>query len=87
MSGEQDDLKVDPVNMIQALGVLADVVAVYVSNVQTPAIADQKKASQLSVTLFLHSLLMRSQHKEEMANLLDIISAELREAAKGEQPA
>jgi hypothetical protein len=80
------NLHFEPVNMGQALNVLADVVAAYVSSVHTGAIEDKKKATQLNVTIFLHSLLMRSKHKEEMASLLDIISTELREAAKTEPP-
>src|SRR4051794_3085395 len=86
MSDEPGDLKFEPVNAGQALGVLADVVAAYVSSVDSPAIADKKKLAQLNVTIFLHSLLLRAKHKEEMASLLDIISAELREAAKAEPP-
>lgn len=78
------NLKFEPVNMGQALGVLADVVANYVCTVHTPAIDDPKKAAQLNLTMFLHSLLMRSTHKTEMAALLDIISAALREAEAAE---
>src|SRR4051812_437782 len=62
MINEQDDVKFAPVNMGQALAVLADIVAAYVSTMQTPGIEDQKKASQLSVAIFLHSLLIRAQH-------------------------
>lgn len=84
MKNEQGDLTFDPVNMGQALGVLADVVANYVSTVRSPAIEDPKAAAQLNLTMFLHSLLMRSKHKAEMAALLDIISTGLREAAAEE---
>ncbi len=82
-----ENLHFEPVNMGQALGVLADVVASYVSTVHTPAIEDKKKATQLYITIFLHSLLMRSKHKAEMANLLDLISTELRAAAEAEADA
>ncbi|MCK1693683.1 hypothetical protein [Bradyrhizobium sp. 144] len=86
MTTEQGDLTFDPVNMGQALNVLADVVASYVTTSVPAGLADKdaKAASQLAVTIFLHSLLMRSKHKMEMAGLLDIISAELRDAAAAE---
>jgi hypothetical protein len=86
MSDEQGDITFSPVNMGQALNVLADVVAGYIS-VSTPAKLNdhnKKTAQQVAVTIFLHSLLMRSKHKTEMAGLLDIISAELRDAAAAE---
>jgi hypothetical protein len=82
----EGDLNFAPVNMGQALGVLADIVGLYVSNTHAPLIEDKKKATQLNVTIFLHHLLMRAKYKVEMANLLDLISAELREAAKSEPP-
>jgi hypothetical protein len=85
MSDEKSgDLAFAPVNMGQALNVLADIVATYVSATISPAIEDKKAATQLNVMLFLHSLLMRSKHKQEMAKLLDLIGAELRDAAKAE---
>lgn len=80
----EGDLQFEPVNMGQALGVLADLVAIYVGNVHSPAIEDKKAATQLNVAIFLHHLLMRSKHKKEMAALLDILSAELRAAAETE---
>jgi hypothetical protein len=43
-ASDDGDLKFEPVNMGQALGVLADIVATYVSTVKTPAIEDQKKS-------------------------------------------
>ncbi len=87
MSIETGNLHFEQPNMGQALGVLADVVASYVSTVQSPAIEDKKKATQLNLTIFLHSLLMRAKHKAEMANLLDILSTELRAAAEAETDA
>lgn len=80
------DLKFAPINLGQALNVLADVVAAYIGSQDGPAGLEPKKASQIAATIFLHSLLMRAKHKEEMANILDLISAELREAAKAEPP-
>jgi hypothetical protein len=81
---QTSDLTFAPVNMGQALGVLADIVATYVSTAGSGVLDDQKKQTQLSLTIFLHSLLMRAKHKTELADLLDIISAELREQAKRE---
>lgn len=81
----EGDLNFEPVNMGQALGVLADVVGSYLSQTHTAVLADdRKKSAQLNLTIFLHDLLMRSKYKDETAALLDIISAELREAAKEE---
>jgi len=79
---EQGDLTFDPVNMGQALNVLAGVVAAYIGSQESPTGLEPKQASQIAVTIFLHSLLMRAKHKEEMANILDLIAAELREVAK-----
>ncbi len=84
--GENGDLTFEPVNMGQALNVAADIVAAYIGCQEPLAGLEPKKASQIAVTVFLHSLLMRAKHKEEMANILDLISAELREAAKAEPP-
>lgn len=85
MSEADGDIKFDPINMGQALGVLADVVGSYVSAVHTAALADdRKKSAQLNLTLFLHSLCMRSKYKADTAAILDIISAELRERAEEE---
>lgn len=81
---ESGDLNFEPVNMGQALNVLADLVAVYVNMHHSPVIEDKKKATQLNLTIFLHSLLMRAKQKDEMAALLDIISAELRATASEE---
>lgn len=83
MSEADGDIRFDPVNMGQALGVLADVVGNYISTAHTAVFADdRKKSAQLNLTMFLHSLCMRSKHKAETADILDIISAELRLQAK-----
>lgn len=87
MTDQGGNIHFEPVNAGQALGVLADIVATYVGATISPAIEDKKVASQLNVTIFLHSLLMRSRHKAEMANLLDIISAELRAAGEADADA
>ncbi len=79
------DIKFDPINMGQALGVLADVVASYVTSMKAPPGSSEeteRKLSQVAVAIFLHNLLMRSLHKEEMAGILDAIAFELRDAAK-----
>jgi hypothetical protein len=78
------DLNFEPVNIGQALGVLADVVATYVCSARNSAIEDATTAAQLNITIFLHSLLMRSKDKAKMADLLEIVAAELRETAKSE---
>lgn len=83
---DSGDLEFEPVNMGQALGVLANVVGVFVSNTGSPAIEDPTKRAQLSLTLFLHQLLMASKDKAKMADILDLLSIELREAAKAEPP-
>lgn len=83
---EQGDLTFDPINMGQALNVIADVVAAYIGSQVPIEGLEPKKASQIAVTIFLHSLLMRAKYKEEMANILDLIATELREAAKSEPP-
>jgi len=85
MSETDGDIKFDPVNMGQALGVLADVVSSYVSATHTAALADdRKKSAQVNLALFLHSLCMRSKYKAETADILDIISAQLRMQANEE---
>lgn len=82
---DQGNIEFPPVNMGQALGVLADVVGSYVSAAHTAALADDsKKSAQLNLTIFLHSLLMRSKYPAEMAGLLDIISVELRAKASAQ---
>lgn len=83
---DEGDLNFEPVNLGQSLGVLADVVGVYISNSGSEAIQDKTKLAQLSLTIFLHNLLMASKHKAKMADILDLLSIELREAAKAEAP-
>lgn len=83
---EPGDLEFEPVNMGQALGVLANIVGVFVSNTGSPSIEDPTTRAQLSLTLFLHQLLMASKDKAKMADILDLISIELREAAKAAPP-
>jgi hypothetical protein len=79
---EAQDHNIPSVRMDQSLSVLADVVASYVGQIKglTDEV-DLKKLHQLAISVFLHQLLMKSQHKEEMAKILDIIALSLREAA------
>jgi hypothetical protein len=89
--GKQEDLEFDPVNFGQALSVIADSVSCYVTSFvnSKPDLDDEdkKKMSQGAIAIFLNDLLMRAKHKEEMANILDIISAELRSATEEERNA
>jgi len=79
VSETEGDLNFEPANMGQALAVLADVVGCYISAAKTAALGDDpKKSAQLNLTLFLHQLCMRSKYKAETADILDMISAELR---------
>jgi hypothetical protein len=81
-ANEAGDLEFGPVNLGQALGVLANVVGVFVSNTGSPAIEDPTARAQASLTVFLYQLLMASKDKAKMASLLDVVSAQLREVAQ-----
>jgi len=88
MSDDQD-FNIPSSTLGQSLVVLADVVASYIGATRSASgETDLKKLHQMSVAIFLHSLLMRSQHKQEMAGILDAIAVELREKepkAEGER--
>ncbi|EJN11803.1 hypothetical protein PMI42_04817 [Bradyrhizobium sp. YR681] len=85
MSEADGDIKFEPANMGQALGVLVDVVGCYISAAHTAAFADdRKKSAQVNLTLFLHGLCMRSKYKAETADILDMVSAELRRSTQEE---
>lgn len=81
-ANDPGDLEFEPVNLGQALGVLANVVGVFVSNTGSPAIEDPTARAQASLTVFLYQLLMASKDKAKMASLLDVVSAQLREVAQ-----
>lgn len=81
------DLTAPPVNRLQALAVLADVVSAYVTATVPDSEVDPKKMSQISVSIFLHQLLMRANHKVEMAAIIEAIALALREAAAEEAAA
>lgn len=84
---EDQDFNIPSSTLGQSLVVLADVVASYIGATRSEAgETDLKKLHQMSVAVFLHSLLMRSQHKQEMAGILDAIAAELREKVAGPAP-
>jgi hypothetical protein len=78
----EGDLEFPASSMGQAITVLADIVCSYVSSMQPQGCSpgdDLKTLHQVAISIFLHQLLMRSQHKTEMAGILDAIAAELRD--------
>jgi hypothetical protein len=77
-----EDHQIPEVRLDQSLSVLADVVACYIGATKTTdGDGDLKSLHQMCVAIFLHALLMKSRHKEEMAKIVDAIAIALREAA------
>jgi hypothetical protein len=87
MSKQSDDFKLEDVNMGQALGVAADMVANYIGAFK-PAIPlddlSMKKFHQMAAAIVIHNIAKLSKHKFEMAGILEVVAGDLREQAKEE---
>jgi hypothetical protein len=79
------DLKTDPVNLGQALGVIANLVVTYIGalrpGVPVEGAASEedgfKKYQQMAVAIVVHHIVSAAKHKKEMAHILHAIAADL----------
>lgn len=72
------------VNMRQAIGVAADIMASYIGNIKPsegqPLTDDHmKKLHQTAVFILLYDIAVKSKHPFEMADILEAIAGDLRD--------
>lgn len=88
MSEALGDFTIAPIGMGQGMSVVADIVATYIGELEPPKDGEpieDWKYRHMAIAVFLHQLLVRSQHKEELAGIVDAVAAVLREVAAEEK--